>query len=253
MQKKYNYVYKITNKNNGMIYIGKHSTNELDDGYWCSGVLIQKAIFEEGLDNFFREIICFFDTEEEAFDYERQLVTINEVNNPLYYNCCVGGDLTDGFSHLGLKRSDETKKKQSERKKKFIEKNGTESFGKGCIYIHNIETKEIKRHNKDLPIPDGFAKGSGKTNLKNTIHIYCELTNEERTIKSTDKIPDGWSKGRVNYRNNKTIYNPSTNKIKKIKKDDEIPDGWVLGSGGIYSVTKNKKWRVNEYGKREWY
>ena len=37
-------IYKIANKKNGKVYIGKHQTENVDDGYLGSGVAINKAI-----------------------------------------------------------------------------------------------------------------------------------------------------------------------------------------------------------------
>ena len=44
MERKHNVVYQITNLINGKIYIGVHSTDDINDGYMGSGDLIKMAI-----------------------------------------------------------------------------------------------------------------------------------------------------------------------------------------------------------------
>ena len=53
----YHYLYKITNTTNGKIYLGIHSTDNLDDGYFGSGTAFKKAITKYGKDNFIKDVL----------------------------------------------------------------------------------------------------------------------------------------------------------------------------------------------------
>jgi hypothetical protein len=69
-KRKYNYFYKTENKINNKFYYGVHRTDDLNDGYLGSGIRIQRAILKYGAENFNKEILKFFDTYEEALNYE---------------------------------------------------------------------------------------------------------------------------------------------------------------------------------------
>lgn len=98
--RRYNYIYKITNLTNGKIYIGKHSTDNLDDGYFGSGKLIKQSIQKRGIENFKKEYLVFTDNEERLNWFERYYIkkykTYNSSNG---YNLTKGGDGTLG--HIG--------------------------------------------------------------------------------------------------------------------------------------------------------
>jgi len=66
MCKKTHIIYKIINTVNNKIYIGKHSTGNIGDGYLGSGIIILRAIKKYGIDKFEKEILFKFNTEEEA-------------------------------------------------------------------------------------------------------------------------------------------------------------------------------------------
>lgn len=93
-------VYKITNLINKKIYIGKHSTTNLDDGYMGSGTEIVKAIKKHGKVNFEKQIIAKFDCEQEAFALEMQFVDYGFVKLKSTYNKTLGGDGRNTIEYL---------------------------------------------------------------------------------------------------------------------------------------------------------
>lgn len=90
--KTYHIVYKTTNLINGKIYIGKQSTNDLDDGYLGSGKLLKQAIKKYGKHNFEREIISLFENEKEAYILEQKLVDLDFIKRDDTYNLKCGGE-----------------------------------------------------------------------------------------------------------------------------------------------------------------
>ncbi len=85
------YVYKFTNMINGKFYIGKHSTNNLEDGYPGSGKWMKRAVKKYGIQNFHREILFEFDDEKSALDKENELVTLDLIKDKNCYNITGGG------------------------------------------------------------------------------------------------------------------------------------------------------------------
>lgn len=86
------YVYKTENLKDGKFYIGVHKSNDIkNDTYLGSGVKLKKAIFEFGIENFRREILFEFDTSQDAFKKEKDIVTKEFVLRGDTYNKTVGG------------------------------------------------------------------------------------------------------------------------------------------------------------------
>ena len=104
-------VYQTNNKINGKIYIGVHAAEnpEEDDGYRGSNVPLKRAIRKYGRENFIREILFTYDTEEEAYAKEAEIVTLEFAARRDIYNIQTGG--SGGNLH-----SEETKQKMRKPK-----------------------------------------------------------------------------------------------------------------------------------------
>ena len=104
-------IYKITNKLNNKFYIGKHKTNDLDDGYMGSGTLLHRAYQKYGTDNFTKEIILLCETESEMNNKEKELVVVDP---RISYNLTGGG--YGNWNHIN-NNNDRYKKDKSKGRK----------------------------------------------------------------------------------------------------------------------------------------
>jgi len=212
-------IYQITNIINGKIYIGKHQTQNIDDGYMGSGKYLKNSIKKYGIENFVKEVLYIFDSEEEMNNKEAELVTEEFVLREDTYNICVGGQ--GGFSYINnITRNDPNSAMEIKR----ISNMKNTHIKKGIRPPVFEWTVERKRHNGDVQrrmIADGTkrnlfiennpmlsptlrakhkesVKGISK-GLKNSQFGTIWITNgiDNKKMKSIDTIPDGWYKGRV--------------------------------------------------------
>jgi len=116
------YLYKITNTLNGRYYIGMHSTNNVNDGYFGSGKLLGKAIKKYDKQNFLKEILCFVNNKEELRELEELIVTADWIleNRDIVYNVQkggLGGAAIGNKNRLGKPHSEKVKLKMSQDRK----------------------------------------------------------------------------------------------------------------------------------------
>ena len=82
-------IYKTTNTLNNKYYIGVH--NNTDKWYKGSGTALKRAMKLHGGEHFVTETLEEFDTRQEAFAREAELVTEELVNDRNCYNIKLGG------------------------------------------------------------------------------------------------------------------------------------------------------------------
>ena len=188
-------IYKITNTVNGKFYIGKHQTENLNDGYMGSGKLVKRAIKKYGLDKFKKEILVLCESEQEMDQKEMELVEVG----PHTYNLCEGGK--GGFG--------------------YINKSGFTNKGKSYIGFN----KGMKPHSNTIE--------AVKTGHKNGKYKYDNMRGKHHTDMAKVKIGAANSK-MVGSRNSQynTCWITDGLNARKISIDDIdiwLPKGFRLG------------------------
>lgn len=209
MQSTFYTIYKTTNLVNGKIYIGKHVTSDLNDGYMGSGKLLQNAIAKYGVENFSKEILHVFDNEADMNACEAELVTEAFVLQETNYNLCVGGQ--GGFSYInrnGLGVTD-TQKEAARQHRRVIWNE------RKAQLMDNAEWREAYLQRVSQACKGRTSPFKGK----------CHTAETKNKMSASSK---GKSCGEKNSQfGTRWITNGSENK--KINKADAIPEGWYAG------------------------
>lgn len=198
----YGLIYKVTNKNNGKIYIGqtiKNLSSRKNAHKFMSEkgdrrTIFQIALLDYGFDNFTWEQIDTANSREELDENEKYWIAYYKSNNTEYgYNSSDGGVKTIyseqarkhmSEAHIGQKVTEETRCKIS-------------AFMKGHKYnLGRMATEETKKRmsiaqrGKKRTFETRLKMSEAAKNRKHTKDALCKITDKMREIKSTLKEKD---------------------------------------------------------------
>ena len=123
----YGYVYKMTNRINGKIYIGQRKCRKtnmteedmLKDNYWGSGKILKQAIKKYGLENFTKEIVAVCEDKEELNETETLFIALAKIGyGDDCYNIAAGGEGGNSLEYKTEEEMKEFSRKHSEAGKK---------------------------------------------------------------------------------------------------------------------------------------
>lgn len=192
-------VYKITNKISGKIYIGKHQTKDPNDDYMGSGKLLGYAKKKHGIENFEKEVLFAFETEDEMDAKEAELVTEEFCRRDDTYNICPGG--RGGFGHINSNVLTTEKRKANAKKLKY-----NESFMKGCSLgginsnkLHPKTGKNNPNYGKSVSeeIKEKMSFSQRGENSKFKGSFWINDGKRQKRIPKGSEIPKNWFKGRI--------------------------------------------------------
>lgn len=206
-EKKYHFIYKTIDTRNGNFYIGMHSTDNLNDGYIGSGLRLKKLICKHGKQIFSIEILEYLPDRESLKKREEEIVNSDLLKEDKCMNLKNGGD--GGFSN-------------DEHKKKFFDA-AKISYTTG-LNNGRIKQKWLRENDKDWN--ERVFKNRSNSKLGN--QNWINKTHNEETKKKIGEKNSLKQKGEKNSQFGKCwVTNGLENK--KIKKTDLIPEGWVKG------------------------
>lgn len=214
-------IYKITNNINGKIYIGSHKTSNLHDGYMGSGKYLKLAQEKHGIMNFTKEILYVFDTAEEMYAKEAELVNENFLSEENTYNLKIGG--YGGWDHINTNEDLRVEKNRLARDR--TNEVMKEKYGDDYQIIVSsaggrARCNKYPELSKDVALKghsEGWFSFKGKAHTDAAKAAIGKANSESQLGEKNSQFGTRW------------IHSIELKMSKKVKKDDPLPDGWKEG------------------------
>jgi len=218
-KRKYHYIYKIT-RFDGKYYIGMHSTNNLEDGYFGSGKKITRSIKKYGLEKHSKEILEHFQCRESLRLKEEMLVNQDLLNDPLCMNIALGGG--DGWEKLNAVGAN------------LYGKNGLPGYGGQNLLHGKAQIDRLKEKGTYEQYVLKMSKSVRGSISKNGFWwTGRKLTEEHKNNLIKTQKERGHQQGSRNSnfgKKNKCVSkNGVTKRIQISELDNYLQDGWVQG------------------------
>lgn len=215
-RRKFHYIYKITRIDTGKYYIGMHSTDDLEDGYFGSGKLITASVKKHGKEKHIKEILEYCDSRESLKVREKELIGEFYRLDEHCLNLQPGGG--GGF-------------KDDDHRKAFMQ---------GALdgYARKWEDPDFRKTASDKRSKTALATYQGGRRLAGWAgDTKCRSLGVDKA-----KMPEAIEKRKNTYKNQKHQQGENNSQFgmmwifsivlcenRRIRKTDPIPDGWCKG------------------------
>lgn len=208
-------IYKITNQINGKIYVGSHKTKDLNDDYMGSGKYLKHAQDKHGMENFLKEILFVFDTPEEMYAKEAELVNEDFIAENNTYNIKVGG--FGGWDYINCTRTYDSRRDSGQLGFIASSVSVKEMYG-----VDRISQAPHVRLKLSVAAKRRISEGDFGCSWKGRTH--SDDTKAKMSQKAKDRLSDPTKNSQFG-----TMWITNDQENKKIPKGDAIPIGWRVG------------------------
>jgi hypothetical protein len=202
----YHLVYLTTNLVNNKIYVGVHSTYNLNDGYLGSGKVLKASLKKYRRKNFKRDILFHCLEPHHAYEIESMIVTEDFITLDNTYNFCIGG------------------------------KGGAKNFSEESKAKMSLTRKGRPAHNKGVPMS---TEQKDKISCARTGFKCSEETKNKVSEAGKGKVP--WNKGTSSSEETKLKQSNAM----KIKSKTKCPHCNREFNGGNYANSHGDKCKLN--------